>query len=310
MKGVFSGHSAGMQFLILFLLGLAGAMISSFLGLAFSPMFFEVTYRDIFNGMSGLPPETLKFLQLFASIGTFLLPAMVGAWLFSPRPWEFLGFKKFEKPFAVVPLLILLALSGSSVSDLLYRFSTAIPWPDSLSFLKEFLDHTEALMSEQIRVFLEMDNIWDFAGVFVIMAILPAVGEEFLFRGVVQPLMKRSFRNTHVAVFVTAFLFALLHQQVYAFLSIMALGVVLGYLKEWSGSIWVPVIMHLVNNGAIIIGVYFLGMSYDNESVLGEEANWAVSLVVLLAFVALLLLLYRLLQPSTKAKSPTEEAFL
>lgn len=295
MKGIFKDYSAWMQFLILFLLGLAGAIIFSVVGALISPVFFDVSYSDLVGNISEIAQSNvgvLKLLQLFSSTGTFLVPALVAAWLFSDDASKYMMLSSFQKPLLVVPLVVLLAFMGNSVSDLLYRFSVSIPWPESLEFVREILDKTEAAMAEQIRAFLEMDNLLDFAGAFFIMAILPAVGEEFMFRGVVQPLMKRAFGNTHMAIWITAFLFAMLHQQVYAFLSIMALGVVLSYLKEWSQSIWVPVIMHLVNNGAIILGVYFLDLPYNNEGLLEDGVNWLTSLSMLAGFGLSLVALY------------------
>ena len=287
MKGAYSNSSAWVQFLILLMLGLAGAMVFSALGAVVAPLFYDVKLMDIFTDPLGVSKGSigvLKLLQLFSSAGTFVVPALTAAFLFSAKPGSYLAFKGFTKPLVVIGLVVLVALCGNSVSDLLYRFSTAVPWPESLEFLREALDNAEKAMGEQIQRFLEMDSFWDFLGVFFIMAVLPAVGEELLFRGVLQKIILKGFGNVHIAVWVTALLFGLLHQQVYAFLSIMILGVVLGYLKEWSGSIIVPMILHLINNGGIIVAVYFFDVPYNNQEVLETGLDWNMTLPMLVGF--------------------------
>lgn len=297
MKGAYSNSSAWVQFLIILMLGLAGALVFSALGAAVAPLFYDVKLMDIFTdplGVSKGSTGVLKLLQLFSSLGTFVVPALAAAFLFSNKPASYLAVKSFTKPLLVTGLVILVALCGNSVSDLLYRFSTAIPWPQSLEFLREALDSAEKAMGAQIQRFLEMESFWDFLGVFFIMAILPAVGEELLFRGVLQKVILKGSGNMHIAVWVTALLFGLLHQQVYAFLSITALGVVLGYLKEWSRSIVVPMILHLVNNGGIILAVYFFDVPYNNQEVLDKNLDWSMTLPMLAGFGVGLLVLHRI----------------
>ena len=304
MKGVFRDRSGAFQFTLVFLLGVAGAMIFSFVGVLFLPLFYAVSYAELMDNMTFIMNHDvgiLKFLQLFAATGTFLVPAFIAAYLISVEPMDYLKINKFSSPVLVVLLLIVVSLGGNAVSDLLYRFSAGLSWPESMVFIKEVLDKAEADMTAQMRQFLIMDNSGQFLFSFLVMAILPAVGEELLFRGVIQPVMKKAFGGANIAIWITAFLFALLHQQFYAFLSIMALGVVLGYIKEWSGSIWVPIILHLINNGAIILGVYFLEMPYDNESMLGDEVNWMISIPMLIGFVAALVVLRKLFRLTKKS---------
>ncbi|AEV33021.1 CAAX amino terminal protease family [Owenweeksia hongkongensis DSM 17368] len=312
MKGVFSEKSGTFQFMLIVLLGVAGAMVFSFLGVVLVPLFFPISFVELMENISSITSGNvgiLKFLQLFAATGTFVVPALVAAYLFSNKPKGYLKVNSFPKPILVVLLLVVISLGANAVSDLLYRFTAAIPWPEALHFIKDILDKAESAMTAQMQKFLIMENVWQFAFSFLVMAILPAVGEELLFRGVIQRVMKRGFGGMHLAVWVTAFLFALLHQQFYAFLSIMALGVVLGYIKEWSGSIWVPIILHLINNGAIILGVYFLELPYDNEGMLGDKVNWAISLPMLVVFAAALLALKKTFDTSNKSPlSKTEEA--
>ena len=89
------------------------------------------------------------------------------------------------------------------------------------------------------------------------IALLPAVGEELIFRGIIQRILKNLFRSGHLSVWVTAFVFSAIHFQFYGFLPRFILGLVFGYLFLWSETLWLPVIAHFINNGVLLLLVYF-----------------------------------------------------
>ena len=89
------------------------------------------------------------------------------------------------------------------------------------------------------------------------IAVIPAIGEEFLFRGVLQKQFRQWFGNIHIAVFVAAFLFSAMHMQFFGFIPRLVLGIILGYLYYFSKNLWIPIIAHFFNN-AIAVIVYYL----------------------------------------------------
>jgi len=91
----------------------------------------------------------------------------------------------------------------------------------------------------------------------LIMAILPAIGEEFLFRGFLMRYFSSFVKNIHLNIIIVSIIFSALHLQFYGFLPRMALGILLGYLFYWSGSIWLPIVVHFANNAMTVI-VYYL----------------------------------------------------
>lgn len=287
-----------MQFLLLVFLALGGMLFFTAIGFILGSVFFPYTVAEImkYGSVSGdkMDVQLLMFLQGFATIGTFLVPGLLGAYFISERPSRYLGVAGFPSHAAmVIGLVIILTMAGTTISDALYRFSTNISFPDWLQFAEGWLRVSEDLMMQQMQDFLEMDNAFDFVRVFFILAILPAVAEETLFRGAIQPVLKKGFGNRHAAIWVTAVLFGLLHMQFNAFLSIMALGVVLGYLREWSGSLWVPVLMHLINNGLIVILVYFFDLPYLEVANLTDDWQWYYAIPGVIIFVSCLVLLRR-----------------
>ncbi|MGB0176373.1 MAG: type II CAAX prenyl endopeptidase Rce1 family protein [Owenweeksia sp.] len=268
MKGTLIGESPWYQLFMIFVLAVAGTFVFLAIGIALVPVFFPIEIGDMMTllqnpGNSGAT-EILKFLQGFNTIGTFLVPGLLGAYLLSRYPSDYLQINDFPRKGAVIVILIIvLTLSGTIISDALYQFSSGLNFPDFLRWLESYVRESEEMISEQVKAFLVMESFLDFLKIFMVMAVFPAVCEETLFRGVIQPLFIKGFRNVHIGIIVTSVVFGFLHQQFNSFLSIMALSIVLGYLKEWSKSLWVPVIMHLVNNGAIVVAVYFFDMPLD-----------------------------------------------
>ncbi len=296
MKGIFSQQSAFVQFLLLIFLSLGGLLFFTSIGFIIGSWFFPYTIKEMLELGSftsdWIDTDLLMFLQGFSTIGTFLVPGLLGAYFISDRPGTFLGISSFpSQGFVVMLLVLLLTLAGTTISDALYRFSSTIPFPDWLKFAESWLRGSENLMMEQMQNFLRMESGFDFVRVLFIMAILPAVAEETLFRGAIQPLLKKATGNRHLAIWITAALFGLLHQQFNAFLSIMALGAVLGYLREWSGSLWVAIIMHLFNNGLIVCLVYFFDMPYLEVANLSDSWQWYYALPGLAIFVTCLMVL-------------------
>lgn len=306
LRGSFASHSPGMQFLMLIFLALLGITVFTLIGLLLVPLLYGIPIEALLGdaqAQGDFPIEVLKFLQGISSIGLFLVPALVGAHLFSFSGPHYLKVNTFPAQWlAVLVLLVVITFSGNVISDLLYRLSKSINWPLSLSFLKETLEASEAGANRQIRSFLVMDSPFQFVQMFFIMAILPAICEEAMFRGALQPVLIKFTQSPHLGIILTAFLFAFIHLQFYTFLSIFALGVVLGYVRLWTKSLWPSVIIHLINNGSIVVAVYFYGIDYMDANDISTPWNWQMGILGLVVFIASLLGLYRLM--NYKKESP------
>ncbi len=292
MKGHFADRGLGAQLLMLFFLAFMGTLFFSALGFAIASGIYNVSIEEVLGIIleSGNPAgrEFFKVVQGFSTIGTFLVPSLLGSYLLSHHPEEFMGLQRYPKPALFLTLLLVVcAYSMGGLSDSLYRISESIAWPESL--LEQFAASQE-LMLKQYESILDMQSFMDFTQVFLVMALLPAVAEEALFRGTLQPLFQR-YLSPHWAIWITAFLFGLLHQQYLAFLSIFALGAVLGYLRYWTNSIWLPTLLHLVNNGSIVVAVYFFKVDYRENLESGLDFSMLENglLIAILAFCLLII---------------------
>jgi len=125
--------------------------------------------------------------------------------------------------------------------------------PESLKGIEDWMKATETEAANLTGAFIKMDSIGLFLFNLLMIGVLPAIGEEMLFRGLLQRLLRDWFGNIHVAIFMAAFFFSAMHMQFYGFFPRMMLGVIFGYLFYWSGSLWVPIWAHFINNGSVII---------------------------------------------------------
>ena len=112
------------------------------------------------------------------------------------------------------------------------------------------------------------------------MALIPAVSEEFIFRGAIQQTCAKWFDNHHIASIVTAAVFSLIHFDLFNFIPRFIMGIVLGYLFYFSGSIWTSVCVHFFNNGVIVVMYYFTGYN-STESIAFDNTILNVILVIL-----------------------------
>jgi hypothetical protein len=127
------------------------------------------------------------------------------------------------------------------------------------------------------------------------IGILAAVGEELIFRGLLQRLLNGMVKNVHLAVIITAILFSAFHFQFFSFLPRLLLGLILGYLMYYGRSIWYPILAHFANNimGVIYYYFYAKGGADDMLEEIGTSSYIPVAAVIsLLAFALLFVIWY------------------
>jgi uncharacterized protein len=122
--------------------------------------------------------------------------------------------------------------------------------------LADWMRTLETDTADAIKGLLIMDNPWELIGNLLVIAVLPGIGEELVFRGVMQPQLERLTQNPWVSILLTALFFSAIHMQFEGFLPRFLLGMVLGWLYFATRNLWVPILAHLFNNGVQVLGVY------------------------------------------------------
>ncbi len=281
------------KLVLLIFLVLLFALLSSVLSLLLAiPLYHNdlmTLYRIIEN------PDTenigvIKFFQITQSVFLFIIPAMLAAWLFSENSFTYL--KADRKASGITLLMVLLSLFVAvpmlnAVTDLNSQFN--LPW--WLDGLEKKMMAMEDNAGRLTKLFLVSDSTIDLAVNFVMIAILPAIGEEFLFRGVLQRVFIDWTKNSHVGIILAAFIFSFIHFQFYGFFPRFLLGLYFGYLMVWSGSIWVPVAGHLINNGMAVIYYHFATKPMGETTLDSIGTNHTGNSVILLSvFITSILL--------------------
>ena len=216
------------------------------------------------NGMSDLTPTATRFLLLAQHLFSFILPGVAFALLFYGKKWMY-GLDMSTSPGWLGALLgILFMLASYPLVNLSFMVNEVIPMPSWAIDLENQAEET-------LKTLLQMESPLLFLFNLLIIAILPGIGEELIFRGIVQKELGGILRSQVAAIWIAAFLFSAIHLQFEGFFPRMVLGVVLGYLYYWSKNLWVPIIAHAFNNGMQIVLIYATGMDLSEVDETGSE---------------------------------------
>ena len=235
------------------------AKIMVWLGLIF--VMFSLTVLVIALITQGNPLSdinTLKWIQLLQTITLFLLPSLILAYLCAKAPFSWLQLDKKAdwKVFLWAVGIMLVALPAINLTS---HWNQQMVLPTWLSGVEEWMKAKEAEAEWLTKQFMSVTTISGLLVNLLLMAVLPAVSEEITFRGVLQRLLnfQLSTFNSHLAIWLTAIIFSAIHMQFYGFVPRMLMGALFGYMLVWTDSLWVPMLMHFVNNGMAVL-LYFI----------------------------------------------------
>lgn len=253
----------------------------------------------------------MKALQIAQSIFVFILPALLAAMIYN-RPRRGLEWLHMDKVlgsrqdttktagiYALVFLMMVLAAPGINLLAWLNQMMALPAW---LAPIEAWMQSMEQAAADATEMMVRADTIGVMLFNLFLMALLPAVGEEMTFRGIVQGLLSGR-RNVHTAVWVTALIFSAIHLQFYGFVPRMLLGALLGYLLVWSGSLWLPILAHFTNN-AIAVITYYIADHYmgDPEAMdaFGTADTWYVGVLSIALTIGFLYILYQRMHKTVK----------
>ena len=260
---------------------------------------FRLSGADLRNILlTGIQSESisfLKYLQVIQSVGTFLLPAVFLAWLFTGNAYTYLKINtplKFNS-FVLVSISILFAIPIINFTGYL---NSLITLPDSMGVIEDIIRELEHEASELMKSFLNVPSTGGYLVNLMIIAVLPAICEEFLFRGVFQRLFIEWTRNKHIGILVAAMMFSFFHLQFLGFIPRFLLGVYFGYLLVWSNTLWLPIAAHFINNAFAVTFYYFAnqspGLSWIDE-IGGTDENMIYLFSGILIFIVTVILIYK-----------------
>lgn len=248
----------------------------------------------------------LRFLQSLQSILIFTVPCIFGAILWSDRPLHWLRLDQFP---SLLPTLLTIALfvCGVPFVNLLSHCNQQFVLPESLQAIEEWMRQSEESAHSLTLRFLSGMTYSDLLINLLVMAILPALSEEILFRGTFQSLFGET-RHMHTAIWSCAILFSAIHMQFYGFIPRLVMGAALGYMVAWSGSLWLPIIGHATNN-AIAVLSYFVCQHSGIDITLADNIGTGESLWLgIVSCVVVVVLIYALRRSLTMSKASSRKS--
>jgi membrane protease YdiL (CAAX protease family) len=293
-KAILAHREPYRKFLILVGIALILAVVSSTLGALIAQL---ITGIHIFGSASALSDlnnpnvlQALKITQLFSAIGTFFIPPIIAAYLFSDNVKEYLGATKKIDVQQIILAAILILMIQPFV-NWMSLINAGINLPD---WLKALLNSPGNSAQKIAEALMKGDSFISLLFSCIVISIIPAISEELIFRGVIQKLFIDLAKNKHFGIILTATLFSAMHMDVAGFIPRFALGAMLGYLYVWSGSIYLPMVAHFANNllaflmeigknkNALSFDPDRLGIAPGQEMVLGASVflTWALLFLI------------------------------
>ncbi len=248
-----------LQFLLMILLAVGGL----FIGGLICGVIIVIVYgtsgfsamMEMSSNMSASTLNSLKFMQMGSSVFGFFIPAIFFANVLVRQPKTYLKVNR-HFPLILLLLVFFIMLVSSPLMEMLINFNQKMVLPHFLKGLEKWMRNMEDTAGQQTEILLQMKLPLSFLVNLLMIAILPAIAEEFIFRGCFQQIFTGWTRSIHWGVWLSAALFSFIHFQFFGFLPRMLLGVFFGYFAAWSGSIWPGVLGHFLNNGTALVVSY------------------------------------------------------
>ena len=258
------------------------AIVLLFALLSLIPMF-------LFN-RPGVDPWRMNIaMMVIQNVGIFIIPAFVTARIFnSGHTMQALMLNKLPG-WSHLGMMLLIYIASMPMMNSIIEWNEGIRLPESMAGIEQWLRTQEDMALKATELLMSMTSVGQLIIVILTVGVLTGLGEELIFRGSIQRLMIENRINIHVAIWVSAFIFSAMHMQFYGFVPRMLLGAFFGYLVVCSGSLWLPILAHALNNTVATVTYYqptlenmpWFGIATPSTTIISTVAT----LILLLCYV-------------------------
>lgn len=236
----------------------------------------------------------LLISQGITSLGAFFIMPLI----FMRKFLKYSLSDFFSTPSPIAQPLIMtmiITFSFMVVNSIVVEWNQDLELPEFLSWFESQAKSKEAQLQQMTEYLTNFSGFMQFLVGLIVIALIPAIGEEFLFRGLLQNMFTRGFGNPHIAIWLTALLFGAFHFQFYGVFPRMLLGVLFGYLYYWSGHLSLAMIGHFINNAFTLVTLYLYSVGVINQDITGNPELPPTALLFLFALICgALLVVFRL----------------
>ncbi len=248
---------------IFFGIVLIGLVLGNVVGGILMILISGSSFSEITNISKAIMLSPNGWWALIAAQGATALVSFVGSgllywYLVEQKKWADFSPANLPKP-AILLLVFISQLAFTPVNGYIQSLNEKMKLPSSLKALEDFMKSMEDSMADLTTFLTTFNSPLQFIAAFIVIAVIAGIGEELIFRGILQRKLLKAFGgNHHAAIWVAAAIFSAIHVQFYGFFPRMFLGAMFGYFYFWSGNIWVPMLAHIFNNGLAVIMLYLV----------------------------------------------------
>ena len=290
-------NSPYLQLLFLMLYALVGFLVFLVIGFLISLSIYGIDLIKNTEWLNGANPKyvgALKIILTAQQLGLFLTPAILLAITEGKKPSQFYGLK-MPKTNSLLIVMLIMAVSMPAMG-FVNEHNQQMQLPTFLKGIESWMRKMEDEGMVTTMAILKMNSIGGLIINLIVIAVVPAICEEFIFRGGLQRTLLRLFKNTHVAIWTSAIIFSAIHFQFFGFFPRLLLGAAFGYIYFWTGSIWYAVFAHFLNNGfAVAMSFYF----QKNNLPMNQDENMSISWFVSLISAILTIALFKFLKDNS-----------
>lgn len=250
-------------------------------------------------GSGGKELAMLRIAAVVQDIFMFILPPLITALIITRQPVRLLALGKGPS-LNMTLLAILVMLVSSPVMSWIIELNESVHLPDSMTALEAQLRAMEENASAAVDTLLGPATPSSLIINVLIVGVMAGFSEELFFRAGLQRLLSTTRMSSGMAVWIASFIFSALHMQFFGFVPRLLLGAFFGYLLVWSGSVWLPMLIHMLNNSMYVILKQITGSGEPEFG--GTENSWIAITISALLTIAGLYLLYhnRVNKPDNK----------
>ena len=231
--------------------------------------------------------NALRFMQISSQLFTFVFPPIAYAFLVKEKPVNALGLKKSKTLWILIGIAMIFAIMP--FNSVIAEWNANLTLPESMSKIESLMKQMQEAATEIIEKFVSVDTIGGLILNLFMIAGLAALGEELLFRSIIQTSLIKICKNAHIGILIASAIFSFIHFEFYGFFPRLILGMLLGYMFYFSGSIWIPMLMHFLNNGTVVF-IYFL----NNKGITNIDVDTfgQTSIPVLIVSIVVMIVLF------------------
>lgn len=255
------------------------------------PHFTGITAFELQNGYQNNPKvlDVMKWMQLFYSIVSFLIPAWLFFYLSDPQPYRFGHLAKAPFQWAGLLASVIILLFSLPLVGVLSDWNQLIHFGSLDQSLRELNQKAQ----DVTQAMLQMPSWGSLVYNLMLIAVIPAIAEEMFFRGVLQRLFVRMSKRAWIGILIAAIVFSLLHGEMLGFFPRVALGIILGLIYYYSNNLWYAIGAHFFNNAFQIVLVFLFQKHYIRYDISQNEPTPVVAGLISLVIVIGLFVVYK-----------------